>query len=688
MSKKPTASQGNGELMELALKDLARSGLDKKDFKTLKLQVLDRHETDAFVGEPRASYKIPYFDVNGKEISYSRVRFLETGKSKPFSKGTREGSFRYSQPFNSSPHIYFPPYLDWKKIAKNPEFPVLITEGEKKAALACKMGLACFALGGVYGYKASKRLQDLIPEFAAFEWKGRTADICYDADVMMKSEVRSALSGLAYALSNEHGPEAINFVFLDAETAGPKTGLDDFLLHEGIDAFNGLERHPYRVNAKIQVLNQKICYAQKVSRFYDINHGVYYRNAGHLREAYLNAGEEVIDAKKTALIIDLWLKHPGRREVKDIIYEPGESEVTTEGSLNTWKAPSIRPKKGKPERWLELVHFIMRKPEYAEWFLKWLAYPVQYPGSKLLQAPFIYGEKQGVGKTFIVDPVMEFVYGETNFYRLSNDELASDFNSYMGHTQFVVTNEIYFSEFRDRRSTMSKLKDMITRERVTVNEKYVPKQVRMDHCNYVFTSNHPDALVLEKGDRRFFVVEAPDEKLDQKIYTELDQWVREENGAAVIMHYLRNTVDVSDFNPKGDALRTTWKNQLVELSRDALGEFGERVIEDAETLFMLNGHLPDLQLYRAEDILRIFEHTYPKYRFNVTVNRMARILHDPRVERRKVRLNRDAPQIVLYALFDREGWGKRKNSEWATHYTSQHQRHGGRGGGEKNRRLN
>lgn len=669
MKKLKKKSKGKREaerLYDLALDDLKRSGLTSKDYDKMALEVLSADDTEDYVGERRASYRIPYFDLAGKRISYSRVRFLE-GKKGKFSSGT--GSFRYSQPTNSAPHAYFPPYLKWDKIAKDVSETILITEGEKKAAVAAKAGLACLALGGVYSFKSSKRLWDLIPELAQINWKGRRVEICFDADVMWKAEVRQALSMLAFTLTQEQGPEDISFVFLDAETAGPKTGLDDYIKEHGVDAFLKLERHSYMAGEKVQILNSRVCYVESQMKFFDIKVGKYYKNLYHVRESFLNLGEAVVDGKKTVPIVDLWAKSNTRRSVHDIVYDPGKPEILDDNNLNIWVPPMIKPKAGKPKMWLDLVHYIMREGEYADWFLKWLAYPVQHPGTKLFQSVFVYSQMQGTGKTFIVDPVMEFIYGPSNFYRLTNKGLGSNFNGYAARRQFVVTNEVYLPDYRDRRDAMGMLKDIITRETVTVNEKFQPEVEYYDRCNYYFTSQHADALALERNDRRFFVVEGPGEKLDAKTYQMLDTWIREAGGAAVIMHYLQNEVDVSKFDPKGDAAMTKWKKQLIELAKDLLSEFADRIVQDPDRIFMVNGSKPDMQLFRAEDLLKTFEHTYPKYRFNVSVKRMAHALGSlPNLERRKVRLTEDSPLITLYAVFDRERWNDARNRDWARHY--------------------
>lgn len=663
--KRKGKKRKDADLMEAALEDLERSGLSAKDYDRLQLEVMSADETDDYVGEHRSSYRIPYFDLKGKRISYSRVRFLE-GKKGKFSGST--GSFRYSQPANSAPHAYFPPYLQWDKIAKDVTETILITEGEKKAAVAAKAGLACLALGGVYSFKSSKRLWDLIPELQDINWRGRRVEICFDADVMWKAEVRQALSMLAFTLTQEQGPEDISFVFLDAETAGPKTGLDDYIKANGVDAFMALERHSYMASEKVQILNARVSYVESQMRFFDIKVGKYYKNLYHVRESFLNLGEAAVDGKKTVPIVDLWAKSATRRSVRNIIYVPGGPELNDHNDLNIWQAPAITPKKGNPKMWLELVRHIMREGEWFSHFLKWLAYPIQHPGAKVFQAPFVYSQMQGTGKTFIVDPVMEFVYGPNNFYRLSNKGLNSNFNFYAAKRQFVVTNEIFIPDYSDRRNAMSMLKDIITRETVTINEKFQPEVEYMDVCNYYLTSNHGDAIVLEKNDRRFFVIEGPEEKLSTGTYKMLDEWLREAGGAANIMHYLLNSVDCSNFDPKGDAPMTKWKKQAIELARDPLAEFAERVIEDPDRIFMANGSKPDMQLFRAEDLLKTFEHTYPRHHYTVTVKRMANMLGDARLERRRVRLTEDSPLITLYAVFDRSQWKAARNRDWAHHY--------------------
>jgi hypothetical protein len=664
-------------LYKATITDLARSGLDKKDYKLLRLEPMDAEATDEFVGEDRSSYKIPYFDLDGRRIAYSRVRFLETRKRKRFSGDTRDGTFRYSQPANSSPHVYFPPYFNWRKIAKDVEQKIVITEGEKKAACACKHGVATIALGGVFAFQSSKRGQDMIPDMLAIEWKDREVEICFDADVMMKSQVAMAMNRLCATL-NSFGPKTISLIHMTADgPAGGKTGIDDLIVSSGVEAFEALERVPYEGATSLQALNTRICWVNAQQAFFDIFERKFFKSMQHVREAFMNTGTIFNGSQKGVLAIDEWFRWRNRREVSDVAYLPGKEPMTDRNVLNMWTAPPIQPKKGRPDKWLELVYHVMREPEYADWFLQWLAYPIQHPGTKLFQACFVHGEQTGVGKTFIVDPVMELVYGRDNFFRLSSDDLTDKHNTFFSKSVFVVTNEVWMPQFTDRTNVMSILKDMITRESGTVNEKYQPKMKHIDHCNYYLTSNHANALIIEKTDRRFFVIEAPKKRLGASEYTELDNWLRHEGGAAQILYHLQH-LDISKFNRKGAALETKFREQCVGLSRDFFADFVDRLVADPEPLFMVNGNLPDLELYRAEDIVHVFDMVNPKLRMHIAPNMMGRLLKNAGLERRAVRFRKDAPLRVLYAVFKGDQWGQRKNVEWAEHYTDKSRLFGGK----------
>lgn len=160
------------------LADLARSGLTARDAKRLEFEVLSPDDTAVMLGSDLLrfhSYRIPYFDINGERTDFFRVRFLEDVKDK------NGRLLRYMQPGGSEPQPYFPPGVEWARIARDPTVLVTITEGEKKAAAGCKHGLNAIGLGGVWSFQPKGAPSRLLEQLESFEWHGRQVEICYDA---------------------------------------------------------------------------------------------------------------------------------------------------------------------------------------------------------------------------------------------------------------------------------------------------------------------------------------------------------------------------------------------------------------------------------------------------------------------------------------------------------------------------
>ena len=121
--------------------DLARSGLHAaKTRKSLGIEDIIPHtQTEAITGiEDAVSYEIPYFDVRGKSLKYSRYKLIGIGKE--------ELNIKYYQDEKTIPHLYLPRLLNWKKISQDVEQRIYITEGEKKAACACLFDLPCISV--------------------------------------------------------------------------------------------------------------------------------------------------------------------------------------------------------------------------------------------------------------------------------------------------------------------------------------------------------------------------------------------------------------------------------------------------------------------------------------------------------------------------------------------------------------
>lgn len=243
--------------------DLRKSGLVAKDMNIRPLTSPER----AMTMSPHSvdGYVIPYYSLYGRSEPFYRVKLFDH-------------TVKYKQPKETQSHVYFPPkFLD---VAKTSPY-IIVTEGEKKAALACKLGFACIALGGVDAWKSRTVILPPDAELTQSKSKvsaklpansGATEDtsglavgiqdlidfvirhkkhliICYDADldVGIKASVQRAAATFAFDLRFRGIPFShIRQIILPPvnpeappipKDQDPKLGLDDWLMAAGAERF-------------------------------------------------------------------------------------------------------------------------------------------------------------------------------------------------------------------------------------------------------------------------------------------------------------------------------------------------------------------------------------------------------------------------------------------------------------------
>lgn len=214
------------------ISDLTKSGLTPEDFRVEPLRSeAELRERLGFtqVGDVRL------LDVGGYWLPYPNAPdFYRLKLREPIKMDS--GTMRYLSRKGGGNHAYIPHRVQTALESGDPNEPIFITEGEKKAAKATLDGFPCVALAGVWCFK--DKHTDFLPELGAHEWEGRRVYIVYDSDASEKPHVREAESRLAKELSGR-GAE-VYVVRVPGEPDGSKNGLDDFLCRHGAENFRKL----------------------------------------------------------------------------------------------------------------------------------------------------------------------------------------------------------------------------------------------------------------------------------------------------------------------------------------------------------------------------------------------------------------------------------------------------------------
>jgi len=175
----------------------------------------------------------------------------------------------------------------------------------------------------------------------------------------------------------------------------------------------------------------------------------------------------------------------------------------------------------------------------------------------------------GNGKSYL-GYVLKCVLGEHNVRSIHSDILHEKFTGWQKNTQFIYVEELMA---RGRMELMNTLKPMITEPWCSIREMYKPPYEQPNRFNFLFLTNHEDAVVIDNTDRRYCVLYSPAPPHPDGIegyYRPLFDWTKEH--APALLHYLQSR-DLKHFVPQAHAPMTAAKKDLIIESMPPLDHF-------------------------------------------------------------------------------------------------------------------
>lgn len=672
---------------KLAVEKLQSSGLTMTDAVDLGMEILSEYETGQLHKsfDQKASIKINYHDLDGNPLkprpgwpAFYRLRYLESGNKAgqlSFAQQTDEKARRYVNEPEAGIAAYFPKTVDWRAIAENIDEPVIFTEGEFKAAKACKEGFPTIGFGGVFNFRGYRQGVPFLPELDEFNWVKRYVYICYDSDFRTNKNICLAINMLAEELESRGAIPMV--VSLPDVVDDGKTGLDDLLVSapRAQELLRTMLKtaEPLGLARPLFQLNDQVCYVQdpglviRRSNHQKLSPAAFKEHAfstvSHIEQSMGADGE--MRYKRVSAPAS-WIKWPLRAEASKVVYRPGQPEMVPDkhnlSAFNIWKGWGCVPVKGDITLWKQLLDhlFIDADPEDRQWFERWLAYPLQFPGTKLFSACVLHGIHHGTGKS-LIGFLMGRIYGE-NFVEINKKMLENGDNDWAEAKQFVLADEVTGSS---KREFNDMLKKMITQEKMRINVKYVPRFEIEDVINYYFTSNHPDAFFMEDNERRYFIHEVKAQPLDIAFYQKFDKWMKREGGPSVVFHHLLN-LKLGDFNPYAAARKTKALERMIMDTKSDLGSWVLRLKEDPDGMLRV-GQMPvDKDLFTNAELLTLYD---PNQRTGTTANGLGRELR-----RAGVPLAYDGKALTsptgverYYILRNRQKWEKATRQQLMKH---------------------
>jgi Family of unknown function (DUF5906) len=240
-----------------------------------------------------------------------------------------------------------------------------------------------------------------------------------------------------------------------------------------------------------------------------------------------------------------WLAHPDRRQyLGGVVCEPGRNFGPD--YLNLWQGFTVEPDDaGDPSVILEHLAFLASGsgPAAEEYLINWTARALQSPGLPGDVAVVLRGKKGTAKGAF--GHLLHALFGVHAFYASHQRDLAGNFNAHLLNTCFCFADECFFAGNPQHEST---LKSLITEPTLRIELKGIDVFQARNHVTLLMASNKDWVVPATADERRFFVLDVPDDHMSNTAYWKRLFAALDNKRAVSAFLYYMLVRDLEDFN--------------------------------------------------------------------------------------------------------------------------------------------
>lgn len=456
---------------------------------------------------------------------------------------------------------------------------IRITEGILKADVAT--GLGYHYCLGMHGLNVPKDLENIIKELEV-----STLIVSLDAGEDEKPDMIKAKADLI-KFADDVG---IDIVIEKWDRQYGK-GIDDVLKNGYADKIERLteeEIEQIRLEAnEINPNNKEWIYVISIERFVNKNTFDYLKKPQFADKFNIESTHDV----------NIYLTQ-GFPKVFGLTFDPNKPLLIKNKDgwkmLNEWRDPNIEPIEGNVDRFIEHIKYLFPDKKEQNILLDWFAFNIQNPGEKIMWALIIIGS-QGIGKSFFAH-VLKSLVGDHNISCPTNEQINDKYTEWQKRCQIVIIEELMA---KDRVDLINKLKPIITQPTTKIRQMYMTPYDYPNRFNIIAFTNHDNALVISKDDRRYCILKSDAKPESKDYYNRLWQWINQERNVQALLYYFLKR-DISHFDPFDRAPLTRAKEQMIKISRSALDAWVQDNIEDKAWPF--NREMVSIRHLKADNV--------------------------------------------------------------------------------------
>jgi len=347
-------------------------------------------------------------------------------------------------------------------------------------------------------------------------------------------------------------------------------------------------------------MNQEVFYyATTGLYYYKIKENFVNMNKKHIARDYYEKFTFTVkdkeNEKKTIKInpFDLWCSNIERRDILKIVMKPHEK--TSDDVYNLWTGYDYKNTKDydieKIQYFLDHIKNIWANgdEEIYEYLLNWISQIIQKPEKKT-QTCVVLKSIEGVGKTIILE-LLGKIMGDSYFDTVTKmTDALGRFNKSLERKILVNFNETNWGGDKKMAGTF---KSLITDNTIKIEGKGVESYTTDNLINCIITTNEEWIVQVSSKDRRFFLIECKDQKLNDE---GIDKILKTPLQDLANFFYNR---DISKFNSRNFKM-TEMKQEQIVMNFDSVENFFYNILEGDVEIFSLrteNGEFdPDEKL--------------------------------------------------------------------------------------------
>jgi hypothetical protein len=295
-----------------------------------------------------------------------------------------------------------------------------------------------------------------------------------------------------------------------------------------------------------------------------------------VEEETYNKNNELVIKKKKITIKPFILfneKNINRNDVDNIVFNP--ETLDDNENYNLWRGfkydNTIDYDMNNIQHFLDHIKNIICNGniEFYEYTINWFSRIIQTPHLKNKVGLVWYSEAEGVGKNVVLDVISELM-GNEYYYSTSNlEHLLGNFNGDAEGKILINLNECTWGGDKKKEG---RLKELVTENQITINQKGIKTYSVDNYCNLVVTSNNDWILGINKNDRRWAMITCSNEKFNQQYYKDLYNTNRQE-----LFNFFYDR-DIDNYDPT-NVIKTQLHQEQVDQNIDTVEQYWKNCLE-------------------------------------------------------------------------------------------------------------